>query len=216
MVTRVAILVGLVCAAPGALAAACPSNHLKVAEISVDSTLPTDERHFSDAYRDADAYYSVPGATLGMQFSSVGQVPNSATAIIEDDFKVVGVPDGAQVPLVAHLVVTFHAFTQPGIGSYVTTHLEDALGHDVTVSNPNQDPGTYDLTLPVQAVGGQTFRLHFEVTGFGTGDPGDASAAFSFARIPPGVAVTSCQGYISDPAVPAHGFTWGRVRTLYR
>lgn len=219
MLSRLALLIALVCAAPAVSVAACPVNHLRAGEISVDSALPVDERSFSDVSRDAHAHYNVPGAMLGIEFSgsNIG-APNGAGAIIEDDFSVVGVPSGTPVPLTAHLVATLNSVvTGPCCYSYVRAHLIDTNGHDVTVGYPEQPaPGPYDITLPVQAIAGQTFRLHFEVSGFGLWNPGSGSATFSFTGLPPGTAITSCQGYVSDPAVSSHGFTWGRVRSRYR
>ncbi len=132
---------------------------------------------------------------------------------VEDDFSIFGLPSGTPVSLTAHLTGYLQGGGFPPISSSAKAILSDASNNTQTASTPTS---SYDLALPVQAIAGQTFRLHFEIDVNNLGPVlGSGSGTFSFTGLPPGTAVTSCQGYISDYTVPTHASTWGRLRLAY-
>jgi|KBSMisStaDraftv2_1062788.scaffolds.fasta_scaffold334345_2 hypothetical protein len=207
---HIPLLLLLACVAPLAQAAVCPSNSMGVGAGQVTSNLPT------DSHRDGPTFvtYNVPAGTLSLNMNMCSTSPEcgtSANVVVEDDFSLYGLPPGTPVTLTAHVA----GYINAGFGGFsysnVTAYLKDAFGGQATSVF-----GTYDATLPVAAVAGQTFRLHFELDGFALSSSGSGSATFSFTGIPPGAAVTSCQGYVSDHSVAARAMTWGRLKTHYR
>ena len=202
----------LACFGPLAHAAVCPSNQMGVGTGIVTSTLPIDSHSTPDTY----VSYNVPTATLLLSMSNCLGLPecgNAADVIVEDDFSLFGLPPGTPVSLTVHLAGTLGGgFGDTGSYAVVRGHVKDALGGQQDMSGP----ASFDLTLPVAAVAGQTFRLRFELDGYTLQSSGNGSATFSFTGIPPGAAVTSCQGYVSDRSVPVRAMSWGRLKTHYR
>ena len=207
---RALAFVLLACVGSLAHAAVCPSNHMG-AGFGVTSTLPIDSYGTSDTY----VSYNVPAATLSLSMSNCSGTPecgNAADVIVEDDFSLFGLPPGTPVSLTAHLAGTLNGGFGGGTYALVRAHLKDALGGQQDASSP----AIFDLTLPVAAVAGETFRLRFELDGNTLQSSGTGSATFSFTGIPPGAAVTSCQGYVSDRSVPVRAMSWARLKTHYR
>ena len=198
--------------------AACPLNHFSIGLSNQFSSLPVDSRTFqgpvtSPAY--ITASYNVPAGTLSLAFISYGPQVDGAV-YVEDDFSILGLPDGTPVSLTAHMTGQLRGSVGPPAVAYVQATLKDSSGNSQTAETPAL---SYDLSLPVQATAGQTFRLHFELNGYAvtstTTATGVGNAAFSFAGLPAGAMVTSCQGYASAP-VAAHPTTWGSVKAIYR
>ena len=187
----------------------CPQNHF---DPSGFSSLPVDSRSSPSA----SANYNVPAGTLALSFGcsgAGGECGSGGGVYVEDDFSIVGLPSGTPVSLTAHLAGYLNGGGFPPIYAIVQATVKDLNGNSQVATSPT----SYDLALPVQAIVGQTFRLHFELNGSSLGPvQGSGNAAFSFTGLPPGTAVTSCQGYVSDPAVAARHWTWGRVKSIYR
>ena len=202
----------LACVGQLAHAAVCPSNRMGVGTGVVTSTLPVDSHSTGDTY----VSYDVPNGTLSLSMYVCFTGPecgNSANVVVEDDFGLYGLPAGTPVALTAHLVASLDGgFFDTGSYSGVTAYLKDALGGQQVA----HAPGNFEITLPVAAIAGQTFRLHFELDGYTLHSAGGGTATFSFTGIPAGAAVTSCQGYVSDRSVPARAMSWGRLKTHYR
>jgi hypothetical protein len=222
MSTRLLALALLTCAASIARAADCPLNHFSLSSPGEFSSLAVDSRTQSSNCTSSSANYDVPAGTLAISFGcggSCGECGSGAGVYVEDDFSVLGLPSGTPVALTARMTGTLGG----GFGGfeYVVTSatLKDTNGHVVTASVDPQGGygGNLNLSLPVDAVAGQVFRLHFELSGYSLGPlSGSASAAFSFSGLAPGTAVISCQGYVSDRTVPARRSTWGRLKAAYR
>jgi hypothetical protein len=199
--------------------AACPLNHFSIGISNQFSSLPVDSRTYSGPATSPEystGSYNVPQGTLSLAFISYGAEVD-AGVYVEDDFSIVGLPDGTPVSLTAHMAGQLRGSTGPPIVAFVQATLKDFNGDSQTAGFPAL---SYDLSLPIQATAGQTFRLHFELNGYGhtsaTTATGVANAAFSFAGLPPGVVVTSCQGFFSGPPVATRLSTWGRVKSIYR
>lgn len=204
----------LLVASASASLAACPQNHFSIGPTGELSSLAVDSRNSATSA----ASYNVPAGTLRLSFAcsgSGGECGSGGGVYVEDDFSVVGLPNGTLVSLMAHLRGTLSGGGYPPIYAIVSAVVKDANGNSQTATVP---PTTsYDLALPVPAIVGQTFRLHFELNGNSLGPvPGSGDATFSFSGVPAGAAVTSCQGYASDTAVAAHPMTWARVKSIYR
>ena|SRR5689334_3589799 len=217
MARRASLLVLLLCAAPVARAAVCPQNNMAGDGQSVFSSLAVDARDLGNT----NERYNVPQGTLGLTLkwpcSRPGECGTSGKVYVEDDFSLYGLPPGTPVALTVHLAgdleVSFGGFSSTN----TTAYLRDDLGHEVVGSiTPTTFPRHYDVSLPVAAIAGQPFRLHFELSGNALSTSGGGDGAFSFTGLPPGSAVTSCQGYVSDLSVPVAKRTWGALKRFYR
>ena len=74
------------------------------------------------------------------------------------------------------------------------------------------------LPLPLLLAAGQPERITFRLSGQrspGGSHASEAHGVIGFTGLPPGVGITSCQGY-SGTATPARRTSWGRLKTLYR
>ena len=194
----------LVLAAP---AASCPTNQILVpgAPGSVDTNLPADSR-VGDL---ASAAYDIPAGTLRASAGASDTDQGSASLSVQDEFHLVGLPPGTPVALVAHLGGT-------GLSAHVEIH--DAFGHGVADDFDPSVRSSLDLALDLPVVSDQPFMVRYDLSMSGGGIYGSDSAnlRFSFAGVPPGVAVVSCNGYVSDRTVPARRSTWGRLKARYR
>lgn len=65
---------------------------------------------------------------------------------------------------------------------------------------------------------GDTFTVNAVCSGTNTGFYGSYGPEVRYAlrRVPLGVVIRSCQGYVVDTVVPTRAVTWGRVKRYYR
>lgn len=207
-----ALLLAATAAGTAAANPACPLNHL-MAGGPVDSSLPVDSRTRSvcDPYGCADCAvsYDIPAGQLSASSASSGATGTGGNVMVQDDFKMVGLAAGTPATLTVHMGLFPSGF--------FAANLRDGLGHVASASGDGTDNSPVDLTLDVAALAGEPFRLQFELAVYNSyvGD-GSVSASFSFTGIPPGAGVVSCNGYVSNPAVPARPASWGKLKRLYR
>ena len=202
---------GLVLAAPAMAGPICPSNNMNACTIA-SSILPADSRTCSvcDIYgcSSVNAHYDIPGASLNVSVSVYGEGGNAGGVVVQDDFHVIGVASGTPLTFTAHLLVGL---------TNANANLTDAFGHTASATT-DTNPLQTELTLEVAALAGEPFRLVFELqaTGDAVSGTGSGTGHFSFSGIPQGAAVASCNGYVSDPLVPTHVTSWGRLKSMYR
>jgi len=90
----------------------------------------------------------------------------------------------------------------------------------VGVGHPFGESAGIDTTLGIQL--SHTVGAEFTLFGwlsssaFGAGSTSTIESQLSFEDLPPGYAVVSCQGFVSDPIVPARSLSWGRLKAIYR
>ncbi len=96
---------------------------------------------------------------------------------------------------------------------------ENSLNSISFAANAPQTQVYFDttLTLTLAHVVGEQFQLeiHASQGGINGGSASDLEE-LSFAGLPPGYAVVSCEGYISNPVVSVRRDTWGRLKLSYR
>jgi len=152
------------------------------------------------------------GASLGV--SDIYQIVGPASAI--------PIPFQVIVHLTGHLSATFQ--TYPYIGTVC-----DNVGTQYTLtSGPTSatyGEGSYsaactsvevdhDVSIALQKVPGETFTVANGLSMSGSSS-GNVSGTIVFAGLPPGYAVTSCQGY-SSPPTPVTTTSWGSLKASYR
>jgi hypothetical protein len=136
----------------------------------------------------------------------------SATA--RDRYLLVGPPGGGPVAFEARLRL------RGGVGGEGTCGGSIAEPGGAWASA--DDGGTYvlaaTLSLPLVHAAGEEFQVECYAYGSagGAGSIGFAEGWLTFANLPAGYGIVSCQGFAGEGAVPARGGTWGSVKALYR
>jgi len=190
----------------------CPSNLVQAGNLTRNTTDSTDFAGYSSycefGSASATASYDIPAGVYYVSATDNGECGISARVTVQDDFRVIGLPAGSSVPIVAVL----HA----NVGGAVTT-MTDADGHQVTLFAGLFDGVSGEVSLPIAAIAEQPFRLTFDArTSADYQSGGGVSADFHFGGLPPGAAVTSCNGYVGDHAVPTKVTSWGKLKSMYR
>lgn len=145
-----------------------------------------------------------------------------------DAYDVLGVPLGTPVTLTAALDVIGGATNggcAPDCGGWFRASIRhgsevaaDSVAEPKSGYTPATNPLNETLQLPVTIVAGSPETIEFELWdvvtpgswggGFGTGH-------IHFLNVPPGVTVTSCQGY-GSVVTPVRRTSWGALKTIYR
>jgi len=75
-----------------------------------------------------------------------------------------------------------------------------------------------ELALPIRHFVGESFELTYtaSASGYGLQSTASISGQFSFADLPPGYGVSSCQGFSGGPVVALAPTSWGKVKIRYR
>ncbi len=144
-----------------------------------------------------------------------------------DAYDVVGVPAGTPVNLTAEFTVDGSVFTFGCPGSGCAGVLEMSLQSGALV-----DETRYQINLflgsrpihdvrriPITIVAGSPVPITFEISGQRTpggshGSTGDGR--LSFAGLPAGATVVSCQGHSSGAPTPLRRASWGSLKAIYR
>ena len=207
----------------GTAAAACRTSCLHLPQdvtyctpaAKVDTTVAHDPGYECSCFT---AGFDVPNATLYVtSCSSFGMCYPRVT--VEDDFTLGGLPAGTPVAFTARFdaALTASDFMGPGdadarlvegAANAASVHHELWQFYGNTVSTP--------LSVPVVAIAGTPFHMLYEVRGtVGELCNVEWHGAFSFADLPAGVTVTSCNGFVQGPT-PARTRSWGSVKAAYR
>lgn len=210
----------LIVAAVPVLAQPCPSSTVAVYSTSpvlypsaaVDSVTPSGRRA---------AYDLIAGWVAITHTGGVGFLHCEAS----DRFRVVGVPDGTPVHVIARLAVDGYAQTDGCGGSGCHGEFGGWIGQGASVVSssvtahfgPERIALQQTLEYPLDVLAGEWFdlqyRLWFNRTA-GASHFGGGRADLRFAGLPDGADIVSCQGY--RLTTPARIVSWGRVKTIYR
>jgi len=191
----------------------CPSNLVQAGSVTKNSTDPTANAGGGVSCGDygggsASAFYDIPHARFFVDTRVYGDCGASAHVTVQDDFRVIGLAAGTPVAI----TVVLHVSANWSGGS-----VSDAYGNQASIFITPYDGGLGDVSLPISALGQQPFRLTFDSKAQADyAISGQASCSFSFTGLPPGTAVVSCNGYVSDQPVAARPTSWGRLKSMYR
>lgn len=148
-----------------------------------------------------------------------------------DVFTLQGLPDGTPVTFTLELVVQGRLFAwryDGHFGYQSGATFRAGLDDDPSISiakfiqSSHFDTGekSLDINESVVQVATRNAGQPFTVVGFGsTGGIGayaNVWGKYRFHNLPPGVSVTSCQGYVPQDPTPTSPRSWGRVKVLYR
>lgn len=173
------------------------------------------------------SYNHVTG-TLGGGHSGSGEAGSFASLTSQDRYTIVGPPSGSPIPFQARVHFTGTAgggeVLLPNLGSVcrgsqVAIRLaEGILVDDRTIPSEPCEPKAFDETLVLDLVKlpGEEFTLATSLyQSAGHSIQTSASGALTFAGLPSGYSVQSCQGYAVAP-VAVRARSWGQVKQLYR
>jgi len=213
------IAVPALCAlATSATAATCPPSSYQFSDYPVLITAPytSQSYNYDDGYGDTGTSgidFNIPNAGLDAQVTSYGYATSTAMVDVVDDFTVAGLPPGTPVSLVVHLRLDGDGMNSTMGTASVSGSIQDGMGHE-SHSTGITFHGTLDL--PLNEVAGTPFRLTISVQANCYLNASTTMIGhFSFSGLPAGSGVVSCEGFVSDPSVPAHATSWGKIKAIY-
>jgi hypothetical protein len=205
---------------PGRAIAVCPTNTLDasgnvvVTADAAHSTLGVYRCEYGDVVSlgHGSVGYDLAHGTLTASGTTEPECCGYGSGSTHDVFTLFGPAGSALISLTAHLHVTASV---TGSGTAGASLREGASNGASYADPPGPDDATISITIARHV--GETFDLFLDYNATACGD-GDASlnGTLSFSDLPPGYAVASCQGFLSDPSVPAATTSWGRLRAIYR
>lgn len=154
--------------------------------------------------------YDIPQGTLQADFWTTST--GSASASFQDEFRLEGMTPGTSSRLRARLVVDFRWCKG------LTTATLRTADRDTFVHRGGEcgsDGAVLELEFNVRA--GEPFRVGADVytDGYENGWS-TAQGRLTFADVPPGTRITSCNGYVQDSPVPVKGASWGSIKATYK
>lgn len=206
----------------------CPLNNLRCMSLVVESTAPRDAINCSGpGPGSADAAYDLSSGTLSAGSLGFDQGA-SATVTASDEYRLRGTPPGLPITLTAELRVTAHLNTfscragalvfaslQEGSSSPVSATMSRGCGGSNCACSGSALRDTV-LRVTVDRALDEVFTLTAVVRSSIATASSSGYGRLSFAGLPPGAFVESCQGYRQDAPVPAKHASWGTLKVHYR
>lgn len=167
-----------------------------------------------------ESYDLSRGAIVSQIDGDCGDLSWSGYVDTYDVFRLVGPPSSTPLSFTARAhCAGYWAGTRPiYTGGGVNGRLSEVGGVEIGYSRASFG-GTLDTTLviPLSHAVGEEFTLRVRVGSSVSSFAGARNTSqLSFSGLPPGHAVVSCQGFVSDPVVPARSISWGRLKAHYR
>ena len=215
-------LFGLVLVSPAG--AVCPANTLYANGTTTQSTNPTASLSRTVGcypYGDASgsASYNLRLGQFSAHSNSGGDCGSRASCSTLDVFTLIGPASTDSIPFTAQLNVSisWSSSVSRFYGGGDVSLTEGTSNSKSVGGSGNNGSKNATLAVTIKRLVGETFNLGVYVSASdGSFASGSASASLSFTGLPSGYAVVSCQGYVSDPAVPVHATSWGRLKAIYR
>lgn len=210
----IAVLAG---ASARASASTCPSSQIDLTGVSVIS----DRQTLDTTGANARGSYDLRTGRLisSVSFNEPGWASSSVAT--DDEYQIVGLPAGTPVDLQAEYAVSGSWNVYPGVpqgdftcAASIATD-SDSAGFAVPQGSCCHGTITQPLTLPLHLQAQEPFHLRLRLASQDYRGRVDLSAVLTFAGLPAGAGVVSCQGY-SAGVTAARGPTWGRLKSVYR
>jgi hypothetical protein len=232
--TALAFAVAATCFATAATAACPPTTYLYGGlEPSIPIVVPAATQETTFTIQGCDRVYGRAQVGAGLLIASVdfacaaggSSGPSGIETLLDDDFTVVGLPNGTPVTFDAVLDLDglAQSFSDPGGGGGGRVRGAISLGTTSEVISLHSTDGLHptisvheSITLPLSGTAGTPQTLRFHVRGEALEGRATLQGLFHFANLPPGAHVTSCRGYSSDAPVRARTSTWGQLKLRYR
>jgi hypothetical protein len=211
----------------------CPNNFVDLytggADIFINTTdAMVDSMQKGVFSRSAHASYNLVSGRLQ------GSVGVHGNIIIEtaDIFTLTGPPAGTPVALQARMYVRAVVGVSPGFDQTAgcEARIQDSPTNYRRVSAsvrarfpPYAVQLDTTLVLPIVAVAGQPFQINMYLSaetrwggGFTADTAGEPGVSLSFAGLPPGASLVSCQGFTVESPILVEPTTWSRIKTRFR
>jgi hypothetical protein len=157
--------------------------------------------------------------SVGSSASGIGRI------VAQDTYTIEQLPNGTPVTLVARLKLDGVADAANGMQRWAWyegrlrygTLMQSAELYVSALTSPPPHTRylntTIELSLPV--IAGTPFTLETRVWSdceFGARSDSQSPAQLTFAGLPPGGRITSCQGYVQESPVAVEPTTWSRIK----
>lgn len=197
----------------------CPSDTIYVCGMII-VTAPSYSASGCGPYSDGTGTYNLPAGTVSA--SSNGDYPDgygSARVTAADVYQIVGPASATPMSFSADLVIhgrgsSYYCTSASGsaaLKSGATQQTASFAGSSCTSEGVDKT-----LTLPEQRSVGEPFQLIMDlVANASAGASASMDGSLTFSGLPPGYAITSCQGFNSNPT-PSAPLSWGRLKLHYR
>lgn len=151
------------------------------------------------------------------RFSASGSGHQYVNVTASDDY----VLEGSAIGSTTRVAVELHArgwVSRSNWGSgYASARLKLVGGSETVRHWSPGTPPEQVLRLEFDAEPGRVFRLEFGLSAGGSHiDSGSIDAWLVFAQLPPGTAIRSCQGFLSEAPVDVLPTTWGSIKARYK
>jgi hypothetical protein len=197
----------------------CPGDTIYVCGMVI-TTAPSYSTSGCGPLSDATGTYNLPAGMVSASSSAdYSDVYASARVTAADVYQIVGPATSAPIAFAVN-------FVAHGRGS--SYYCTSASGSATLKSGGAQQTASFagssctsegvdkTLTLPQQRDVGEPFQLIMDLLATaGSGAMASMDGSLSFSGLPPGYAITSCQGYNSNPTGAAP-LSWGRLKLHYR
>ena len=165
----------------------------------------------------ASAAYDLVAGTFSASGQGASDCGASGASTTDDVFRLIGPASPDSIPFTARLQASAFAFSPAGFSSGANVEFREGTSNSQTFGYYPGGPSSATLSLNISRAVGDSFNLHIVVAAYaGSRASASASGTLSFIGLPPGYAVVSCQGYVSDLSVPVRATSWGRLKTIYR
>ncbi len=196
--------------------AACPTNSISCDGVTTNFTAPSQSQSCSSG--GFASYDDING-----QVYSYGYFGGTSTTA-QDDFVVTGIPSGSPLTFSAMLQVSSTDCCNNLTGGSISGATIQLAGGPAAsggyLSNCHGcNSFTQTLTIPITTTAGTHFQIAYQARTYSIEAGGGSSSiggTLSFAGLPPGSIVSSCQGFRQDFIVAVSLASWGRLRLLYR
>jgi hypothetical protein len=190
---------------PGAALAgsACPVNQLTLNGVATESTAPT----FSANGTNAAGSYDLRAGSLGSSVTSSDQISGSGVDT-DDEYVLVGIPPGTPIDFSAVFTVAGSWSVYPGVPQGDRAIDAKVWSDEASAEWPSPFGGwcchssvSQTLSIPLHHGANEPFhvRTHLESQQYrGTVT---VNGGLTFAGLPPGAGIVSCQGFASNPPV---------------
>jgi hypothetical protein len=210
---------------PVAADAGCPANTLSAFDSSVTTSDPSRELSLlfpaGNGYAGA-GYNLIEGSGYALSSKSDCRCSPVGSASTHDVFQLAGPASLTPVTFIARLEISAHWTTHENPYATTSAQLREGDSNSQSYVGNRDEPPTTTLSIPISRRVGESFDLFISFTASTAGlvaygaESATISGRLSFAGLPGEYAVVSCQGYVSDPAVPARATSWGRLKAIYR
>lgn len=204
----------------------CPANSFHTGGLGFYEESPT-----APTWSFGPSRYDLVAGTCGAFLTGGGEAGSTLFLLVRDRYRIVGPESADPIPVTVRFRVTGLAgggvyalpFLGPSCqGTRARLRLASGASLDEAILESRREPTCGDtaidetLEIALAPVPGEEFEVAASL------DLAAAqfvavttSGAISFAGLPPGAAIQSCQGY-AGPVVPAARSSWGRLKGAYR